>query len=89
MHALILVYMNGDGSNKQVLIIDGKLFHPHCRKSIKIFPRYTVPLKRHGMTMTISWSFYGHSIITVQGRDIFSLWVVVLLICTIHHFLEV
>jgi len=70
-HALVLMYMNGDASNKQVLIINGKLLHPHCLKSIKIFPRYTAPLKRHGMTMTISWSFYGHSITTVQGRDIF------------------
>jgi hypothetical protein len=57
---LVLVYTNGDGSNKQVLIIVGTLFYPHCPKSIKIFTRYTVPLKRHAMTMTISWSFYGH-----------------------------
>jgi hypothetical protein len=71
MRMLVLVYMNGDGSNKQVLIILGKLLHPRCLKSIKIFPRYTVPLKRHGMTMTISWSFCGHWIITVQGGDIF------------------
>jgi hypothetical protein len=82
----VLVYMNGDGSNKQMLIIVGKLLHPHCLKSIKIFPRYTVPLKGHGMTMTISWSFCGHWIITVQGRDFFCLWTVVLLILTIHHF---
>jgi len=75
MHAcvctLVLVYVNGDGSNKRVLIIVGKLLHPHCLKSIKIFPRYTMPLKRHGMTMTISWSFYEHWIIAVRGRDIF------------------
>jgi len=70
-HVLFLVYTNGDDSNKQVLIIVGKLLHPHCLKSIKIFPRYTVPLKSRGMTMTISWSFYGNLIITVQGRDIF------------------
>ena len=68
---LILVYVNGDGSNKQMLIIAGKLLHPHCLKSIKIFPRYTMPFKGHGMTMTISWSFYGHWIITAQSRDIF------------------
>ena len=71
MPMLVLVYMNGDGSNKQVLIIVGKLLHPHCLKRIKIFPIYTMPLKRHEITVTISWSFYGHWIITVQGRGIF------------------
>jgi hypothetical protein len=71
MHMLVLVYTNDDDSNKQLLIIVRKLLHPHCLKSIKIFPRYTMPLKRHKMTMTISWSFDGHWIKTVQGRDFF------------------